>query len=115
MNNHHVALFDEQALCASSDPDMWFPERRYATDSKHYHSEESMQARAICGACPAKPECLEYALRYSGLQGIWAGLDPSERLRLQKAKAEKVIPFHTTIPMSMQGWTEGLKYEGGLM
>lgn len=111
MSNHHVAFFNEQALCASSDPDMWFPERRYATDSKHYHSEESMQARAICGACPARPECLEYALRYSGLHGIWAGLDPHERSKLQDGK--RVIPFHTTLPMSHEGWREGVKLEEG--
>jgi WhiB family transcriptional regulator, redox-sensing transcriptional regulator len=110
-NHHHVAFFEEQALCASSDPDMWFPERRHATDSNHYRTEESMQARAICGACPANPECLEYALRYSGLHGIWAGLDPTERSRLQDRKS--VIPFHTTIPMSSQGWVEGVKLQEG--
>jgi WhiB family redox-sensing transcriptional regulator len=112
MSNHHVAFFKEQALCASSDPDLWFPERRYATDSYHYRTEESMQARAICGVCPAKPECLEYALRYSGLHGIWAGLDPTERSKLQDGKS--VIPFHTTLPMSHQGWVEGVKLEEGL-
>ena len=70
-----------------------------------------MQARAICGACPANPECLEYALRYSGLHGIWAGLDPTERSKLQDGKS--VIPFHTTIPMSSQGWVEGVKLVEG--
>jgi WhiB family redox-sensing transcriptional regulator len=108
MSNHHVAFFNEQVLCASSDPDLWFPEPRYRNDTKHYRSEESMQARAICGACPARPECLEYSLRYSGLSGIWAGLDPTERSKLQDSKS--VIPLHTTIPMSHQGWVEGVKY-----
>jgi WhiB family redox-sensing transcriptional regulator len=113
MSSHHVAFFEEQALCASSDPDMWFPERRYATDSKHYHSEESLQARAICRACPARPECLEYALRYSGLHGIWAGLDPAERSKLQDTQSIRPIPFHTTLPMSHEGWREGVKSEEG--
>ena len=110
MNNYHIAFFKEQTLCSSTDPDLWFPEPRYRNDTAHYRTEESMQARAICGACPAKPECLEYALRYSGLHGIWAGLDPMQRDRLQKAKGVEVIPFHTTIPMVSQGWVEGVKY-----
>lgn len=112
MSNHHVALFNEQTLCASTDPELWFPEPRYRNDTKHYHSEDSMQARAICNVCPAKPECLEYSLRYSGLHGIWAGLDPTERSRLQDGKS--VIPLHTTIPMASQGWIEGVKLEEGL-
>lgn len=109
MSNHHVAFFEEQALCASSDPDMWFPERRYPSDATHYRTEESMQAKAICRSCPANPECLEYALRYSGLHGIWAGLDPAERTKLQEARGGRVIPFHTTLPMHGQGWNEGVK------
>jgi WhiB family redox-sensing transcriptional regulator len=110
MSNHHVALFNEQALCASTDPDLWFPEPRYRNDTAHYRTEESMQARAICNACPAKPECLEYSLRYSGLHGIWAGLDPTQRNKLQDSRGVRVIPMHTTIPMVHQGWLEGVKY-----
>lgn len=109
MSNHHVALFDEQALCSTTDPELWFPEPRYRNDTKHYRSEESMQARAICNACPANPECLEYSLRYSGLHGIWAGLDPMQRHKLQEARGISVIPLHTTIPMAYQGWVEGTK------
>jgi len=106
MSNHHVAFFDEQALCASCDPDLWFPEPK---GNAHYRTEESMQARAICGACPAKPECLEYSLRYSGLYGIWAGLDPTERARLQDARGIRTIPLHSTLPNHGQGWLDGRK------
>jgi WhiB family redox-sensing transcriptional regulator len=107
MSNHHVAFFDEQALCASADPDLWFPEPK---GNAHYRTEESMQARAICNVCPAKPECLEYSLRYSGLHGIWAGLDPTQRSKLQDSKGDRVISMHSTIPMVHQGWVEGVKY-----
>ena len=110
MSNHHVALFNEQALCASADPDLWFPEPRFPNDSKHYRLEEAMQARAICRSCPANPECLEYSLKYSGLHGIWAGLDPTERKKLQDAKGIRVIAIHETLPTHSQGWLEGVKY-----
>jgi WhiB family transcriptional regulator, redox-sensing transcriptional regulator len=108
MNNYHIAFFEEKSLCAEVDPDMWFPERRYTNDTNHYRTEESMQARAICGSCPANPECLEYSLKYSGLHGIWAGLDPTQRAKIQEAKGIRAIPLWRTIPRSSDALRDGV-------
>ena len=38
------------------------------------------QAKAACAPCPARAECLDYALRHSVRHGIWGGLSEKERL-----------------------------------
>jgi WhiB family redox-sensing transcriptional regulator len=75
----------ERALCVQADPDAWFPEK----------SERGLAAIAkrICGHCPVRTQCLDYALSgadtWGGIAtGIWGGTTPRERGRLrQKRKA----------------------------
>lgn len=49
-------------------------------DTSQYYE----QARAICGACPVKEECLDYALRERERYGMFGGLTPIERLRIER-------------------------------
>lgn len=40
------------------------------------------RARTICGSCPVRSDCLEFALSYEDLEdrwGMYAGLTPNER------------------------------------
>lgn len=45
-------------------------------------------ARPICGGCPVRVECLEYAMQAEGgdnhgdRAGLWGGLTPQERYQL---------------------------------
>jgi WhiB family redox-sensing transcriptional regulator len=39
-------------------------------------------ARQLCGACPVKTTCLEYAIRIREPHGIWGGLNELERRRV---------------------------------
>jgi hypothetical protein len=43
-------------------------------------------AKAVCAGCPARVECLDYALRVHEPLGIWGGLDPVERRQLQQLR-----------------------------
>jgi len=52
------------------------------------HSRESA-ARALCGACPVRRQCLEYALVVQEPHGIWGGLTELERRRLLRQRAEQ--------------------------
>ena len=99
-----IPRFKNRPACEGTDTNLWF-----SNQSNDYPEKELLTR--ICNGCPARQECLEYALRYSELHGIWAGLDPTERSKLQDGKS--VIPFHTTLPMSHQGWVEGVKLEEG--
>ena len=68
----------DDARCVETDPELWFPE----LDSLW----RVAQAKNICGKCPVKQECLDYALVNKFKDGIWGGLSPTERHRLMMGK-----------------------------
>ena len=67
--------WQEQALCAQTDPEAFFPEKGGST----------REAKRICVGCEVKGECLEYALEQDERFGIWGGLSERERRRLKRA------------------------------
>lgn len=62
----------EDALCAQTDPEVFFPEKGGST----------RDAKKICGACMVRSACLEYALENQERFGIWGGLSERERRKL---------------------------------
>jgi WhiB family redox-sensing transcriptional regulator len=73
----------ERALCAQADPDAWFPDRG--------HCDVAAIAKRICGHCPVRAQCLDYALSgtdtWGGIAtGIWGGTTPKERDRLRQQR-----------------------------
>ena len=66
--------WQEQALCAQTDPEAFFPEKGGST----------REAKRICQACAVRDECLEYALLNDERFGIWGGLSDRERRRLKR-------------------------------
>jgi WhiB family transcriptional regulator, redox-sensing transcriptional regulator len=68
------------ALCAGEDPGLWFA-----------GGAGREQARAVCARCPARVECLEWALDFSEPVGVWGGTTPEERaaLRWDRRRAEE--------------------------
>ena len=66
--------WQEQALCAETDPEAFFPEKGGST----------REAKKICTGCEVRTECLEYALSNDERFGIWGGLSERERRRLRR-------------------------------
>ena len=66
--------WQEEALCAQTDPEAFFPEKGGST----------REAKRICVGCQVKAECLEYALGHDERFGIWGGLSERERRRLKR-------------------------------
>lgn len=66
--------WQEQSLCAQTDPEAFFPEKGGST----------REAKRICVGCEVKSECLEYALAHDERFGIWGGLSERERRRLKR-------------------------------
>jgi WhiB family redox-sensing transcriptional regulator len=64
----------ENALCAETDPEAFFPEKGGST----------REAKKICTGCDVRAECLEYALANDERFGIWGGLSERERRRLRR-------------------------------
>jgi WhiB family transcriptional regulator, redox-sensing transcriptional regulator len=70
----------EQALCAQSDPDLWFPEK----------GGTSAEARRICEGCPVLMECIAHTERVEATvgpqEGAWAGRNRRSRRAASAAK-----------------------------
>ncbi|ANE03396.1 WhiB family transcriptional regulator [Corynebacterium crudilactis] len=66
--------WQEQALCAQTDPEAFFPEKGGST----------REAKRICQGCPVRDDCLEFALEHDERFGIWGGLSERERRRLKR-------------------------------
>lgn len=58
----------DDAIC-SGDPELWFSDPR---------TREAARARTLCGTCPSRYDCLDYAIRSRPVLGIWAGLDHNQ-------------------------------------
>lgn len=61
--------------CAGDKSEMWFADLR---------APATRRARTICEACPVRTACLAAALLYGEEYGIWGGVDPDERLVLDR-------------------------------
>lgn len=66
--------WQEQALCAQTDPEAFFPEKGGST----------REAKAVCASCEVRAQCLEYALENDERFGIWGGMSERERRRLKR-------------------------------
>lgn len=62
----------QRAACRGVDPDIFYP----ASD------EDADEAKGICGVCPVREACLEYALVNRERDGVWGGATERERRRL---------------------------------
>ena len=68
-----VPKWHEQALCAQTDPEAFFPEK----------GGSIRDAKRICGRCEVQAECLEHALVHDERYGVWGGLSERERRQLK--------------------------------
>lgn len=62
----------DRALCAQTDPDAFVPDKGGST----------VQAKKICGTCPVRQQCLDYALA-NNERGIWGGTSDTERAKMR--------------------------------
>lgn len=98
MIDNHMPRFVNHASCSDYDPDLWFPTERAGKQRSWLRTPQVALAREICSTCPAFQECFDYSLKYSGLYGIWAGLDWYQRQDIQDQAGIKPIEMLSTIP-----------------
>lgn len=71
LQHRQMIQFENEANCASTDPELFFTQDRGGYDN--------MPAlKKICGACDAKDECLDYAIKHSVL-GYWGNTTEKQR------------------------------------
>jgi len=71
--------FKARGLCGGADPELFFPQRG-AKDVP----TKTAEAKRICGLCPVKDLCLEWALTTRETTGIWGGATVTERREMLK-------------------------------
>lgn len=62
------------AACRGIDPELFFP---VSPDGPSL--DEVRRAKAVCGDCVVRRECLEFALGTGQRHGVWGGLTEDER------------------------------------
>ncbi len=64
------------ALCAQTDPDIFFPEKGGSTTP----------ATSVCSACSVRSQCLDYAISHDIRHGIWGGMSDNDRRRISRER-----------------------------
>lgn len=72
--------WQDQALCAETDPEAFFPEKGGST----------RDAKRVCRSCPVRAECLAYALDHDERFGIYGGMSERERRRLKREYGDDI-------------------------
>lgn len=66
--------WQEFALCAQTDPDIFFPEK----------GGSIAPATSVCASCPVQADCLEYAITHDIRHGIWGGMSDNDRRKIAR-------------------------------
>ncbi len=74
-----VTDWRDLAACRDSEPALFFP---VGTTGPALDLID--EAKAICGQCSVREECLMYALETNQEAGVWGGYAEDERRRLRK-------------------------------
>ena len=69
----------DTAACRDSEPNLFFP-----IGSTGPAVDQIEAAKAICGECTVREDCLTYALETNQEAGVWGGYAEDERRRLRK-------------------------------
>ncbi|MFB0614523.1 WhiB family transcriptional regulator [Streptomyces sp. AGS-58] len=69
----------DHAACRQEDPDLFFP-----IGTTGPAQVQAQQAKAVCGHCPVRRQCLGWALDTDQSIGIWGGTTELERRALRR-------------------------------
>lgn len=72
-----VEDWKQDALCAQTDPDAFFPEDGNLT----------LAAKAVCARCDVAAQCLQYALDNRIDHGVFGGVSAMQRIRMRRGAA----------------------------
>ena len=73
-------LWQVKAACRGPQSSVFFPPSHF--ERKDEKESREARAKAICGSCPVRRPCLDYALRIREPHGIWGGLSEVERKQI---------------------------------
>ncbi len=79
MNARQPETWTLDALCAQTDPEVFFPDR----------GQNPKAAKRICAQCPVAEICREIAVADPAITGVWGGTTHRER---QQIRRERGLP-----------------------
>lgn len=72
--------WQDKASCRGPQASVFFPPLTF--EPKAQRRRREARAKAICGSCLVREQCLNLSLRTGEVHGIWGGLNESERKAL---------------------------------
>lgn len=78
--------WQEAAACRGEDIGLFFGpegERQPERDVRE------RKAKAVCGRCPVRAECLDYAIAKPERYGIWGGMNEDERVAERRRRTRR--------------------------
>lgn len=66
-----------EAACLDADPAAFFPSK----------GEDPQPAQAVCATCTVVRDCLQLALDEGHKDGVWGGMTPGQRRKLDRQAA----------------------------
>jgi hypothetical protein len=82
----------EYAACRQVDPELFFP----VGHSPGWLTQIE-QAKQVCGRCPMRSACLEWALSTGQRDGVWGGLAEGERRTLARNRIDRARSYEVCI------------------
>lgn len=82
----------DDAECRRHDPDLWF-----AVGHSPGWQAKTEEAKSICGRCPVRSVCLEWALSTGQQAGVWGGLTEAERRTLFRDRFDRAQSYELCI------------------
>jgi WhiB family redox-sensing transcriptional regulator len=64
--------------------------REQVADFHPAFKDDEWEAKAVCSACPVKGDCLNFALTEHIHEGIWGGLNGTERTSYKRRVARRL-------------------------
>lgn len=80
------AAWQERGLCRTCDAAIFFPPMHF--EPKAEREAREIKAKAVCGNCPVRVECLEWALDAREPFGIWGGHSELDRKHILAGRLE---------------------------
>lgn len=71
----------EAGACVDLDTNLFFP-----IGLTGHAIDQTNVAKTICGECPVRGQCLEFALRTHQDYGVWGGRTEDERRAIRRAR-----------------------------
>lgn len=71
----------EGARCIGEEPDLFFP-----VGTSLDAQTQIDRAKAVCGECRVRDDCLEWALKTCQDAGVWGGLDEEQRREIRRTR-----------------------------